>query len=131
MSKPQKRRRVKNFDQALQSLDKASSRSSRSRPKLVSVRGGRGGYLSTPLSFKQTIKGVQKSMSNLQNVAKELKDKSVEKYEEAKLKVVDGSKHAAKKINQEAHRRPWHFMGIAALFSGFFGFLMGRKTKRK
>ncbi|HRK03403.1 MAG TPA: hypothetical protein PLH57_12140 [Oligoflexia bacterium] len=60
----------------------------------------------------------------------EWKDKSVEAVSDAVDKVVLVSKNAATTVDKKAHKRPWLFMGVAALFSSFFGFFLGRKTKK-
>lgn len=62
--------------------------------------------------------------------AHEFKDKAVQKLEIAKDKVVEQSKDAGRKIDADAHRRPWFYVGFAALFSVIFGVFVGRKSKR-
>ncbi len=61
--------------------------------------------------------------------AHELKDKAVQKLEIAKDRVVEHSKEAGKRIDADAHRRPWFYVGFAALFSVIFGVFVGRKSK--
>lgn len=68
--------------------------------------------------------------SPLQARVRDLKEQSVEKLQDAKMRVVDGTRDAAKKIDREAHKRPWAFVGAAALFTTIFGFFLGRKSKR-
>ena len=60
----------------------------------------------------------------------DFKDQTVKTFEDAKLKTVEGSKEAAQRLDQEAHRRPWLFVAIAAGIAGFFAFFLGRKSKR-
>ncbi len=38
------------------------------------------------------------------------------------------TREAAHKVDREAHRHPWYFVGAAALFAAIFGFFLGRKT---
>jgi ElaB/YqjD/DUF883 family membrane-anchored ribosome-binding protein len=59
----------------------------------------------------------------------EMKDKAVQKLELVKDQVIEHSKEAGKKIDADAHRRPWFYVGFAAVFSIFFGFFVGRKSK--
>ncbi len=67
----------------------------------------------------------------LQAAVKDLKDKSKKSLELVKERVVDTSKETAHKINVEAHRKPWHFVGAFAFLSGIFGYFLGRKGEKK
>ena len=58
------------------------------------------------------------------------KQLKVKEFVDAKDKVVRNTKKTVKLVDREAHRKPWQFMGIAALFSAFFGFLLGRKASK-
>jgi ElaB/YqjD/DUF883 family membrane-anchored ribosome-binding protein len=78
-----------------------------------------------------TLKGALKLMKpQIQSKWNELKETSSEQLNAAKIKVVDASKQAVDKVDTEARKRPWHFMGVASFFSLVFGFLMGRKSKK-
>jgi ElaB/YqjD/DUF883 family membrane-anchored ribosome-binding protein len=59
----------------------------------------------------------------------DIKEKAAQQLELVKGKVIEGSKEVGKKIDGDVHRRPWHYLGIAAFFSMFFGFFVGRKSK--
>jgi ElaB/YqjD/DUF883 family membrane-anchored ribosome-binding protein len=61
--------------------------------------------------------------------AHEFKDKAAQKLEIVKDKVVEHSKEAGRKLDADAHRRPWFYVGFAALFAAVFGVVLGRKTK--
>jgi ElaB/YqjD/DUF883 family membrane-anchored ribosome-binding protein len=61
---------------------------------------------------------------------KALKEEPAESLDELKAKVVDIAHDAAKLVDNEARKNPWHFVGFAALLAAIFGFLLGKKTKR-
>ncbi len=48
---------------------------------------------------------------------------------DARDRVVTVSKQAVHKVDQQAHKKPWIFVGVAAFFASMFGFLIGRKSK--
>jgi hypothetical protein len=37
---------------------------------------------------------------------------------------------AGRRVDADARKRPWFYVGFAAMFSAVFGFLAGRKSKR-
>ena len=39
------------------------------------------------------------------------------------------SKAAVRQVDDEVHKNPWLFVGIAAVIAALFGFLLGRKSK--
>ena len=58
-----------------------------------------------------------------------LQKATVESYNEAKSKAVMATKNAALKIDRNAHRSPWIYVGIASALSGIAGFFVGQKLK--
>jgi ElaB/YqjD/DUF883 family membrane-anchored ribosome-binding protein len=62
--------------------------------------------------------------------AQDVKEKAAQKFEVVKDTVIEHSKEAGKKIDADAHRRPWFYVGFTALFTVIFGFFVGRKSKR-
>lgn len=62
--------------------------------------------------------------------ARDFKEKAVQTMQVVKDKAVEQSKAAGRQIDEQAHKKPWHFVGFAAFFSVFLGFFLGRKTKR-
>jgi ElaB/YqjD/DUF883 family membrane-anchored ribosome-binding protein len=65
----------------------------------------------------------------LKNKFQQLQNQVSQSAEDAKDKVIDFSKHVAKDMDTEVRRKPWQFIGIAAIFSAIFGFFLGRKSK--
>lgn len=53
------------------------------------------------------------------------------KSAKAKLTVVKRDVvKVAKKVDQKAHKQPWLFVAVAAMFSAVFGLFLGKRTKK-
>lgn len=106
-----RQKKVKSISDALSVLDRASDRSVQ--------------------AIKRKLKGELVVMRpQLQEKFEDLKDETVRKLTLVRDKAVKGSRQAVKTIDKEAHKKPWHFVGVFSLFAVFFGFLLGRKTKK-
>lgn len=115
------RRKIRTFGEALRVLDRVAGDAQLEFRRVV--------FLKSHLALNG-LKEMRESMPNWNNAARDLREKSVDQLHQAREKVMDVSKDAAKKVDEHAHKRPWHFVGIAALFASMLGFLLGRKTKR-
>ena len=69
-------------------------------------------------------------MSNYSSAARDLRGKAAETYDKAKLKVVETSREAAYKVDQHAKKNPWWYVGVGAAAASFFGYFIGRNTKK-
>lgn len=67
----------------------------------------------------------------MSNSARKYQDQIIDKVQETKDKLVVVSKDVAKKVDKQAHKKPWLFVAIAAAFSAFFGLFLGRKFKKQ
>ena len=71
-----------------------------------------------------------KDMNNDKGVKDPMRAQLQSRLEDIKTQSIETGKQVAHKLDNEAHKRPWHFVGFAAVFSAIFGFFVGRKTKR-
>jgi ElaB/YqjD/DUF883 family membrane-anchored ribosome-binding protein len=69
-------------------------------------------------------------MDSIKENLREFKDQAIEKVQHARDYAVEHSKHTAEVLDQEVHKSPWTFIGIAALVAAVFGFLLGRQGRR-
>ena len=69
-------------------------------------------------------------MSNFNAAARDFREKSTEALHTAKDKVVDISTKTAQKVDRQAHKHPWYFVGAGALIATVLGFFVGRKSQR-
>ena len=69
---------------------------------------------------------MQTGPGSLKDSVHEFKDKAVHHAQEARDRVL----HAGRQVDDEAHRSPWIFVGVAAFFSMILGYLLGRTSRR-
>ncbi len=60
---------------------------------------------------------------------KKLDEQSADSLNVLKDRLTDVSHDAARVVDDEAHKSPWRFVGIAAIVSLILGFVLGRKSK--
>jgi len=82
------------------------------------LKGGR-----FPMHSRLKLKG------HLHDAKRELRNEAKGTLYRIGKKTAQASKQFAKNASNYAHDRPWALMGVAAMFSVVFGFLLGRKSK--
>src|SRR5689334_11917481 len=92
--------KIKNFEDAFEALDRAANQQRFEQ--------------NTKLIFQGAVTTMQ---NNLKTKAQQVQDEIVHKAHEARDKVIDITKHAAKDVEVQIRKKPWHFLGIAAIFS--------------
>lgn len=80
-------------------------------------------------SINETLKMLDEAAGESSQEIKRMGEESLAYLSQAKDKVVETSKNAAKKIDQSARENPWYFVGGAAAVVGIAGFILGRKSK--
>ncbi len=57
-------------------------------------------------------------------------DEASRKLHVVQDKAIEASRDAAKAVDEDAHKRPWFYVGIIAGLSVILGFLLGRGSRR-
>lgn len=80
-------------------------------------------------SINDTLRMLDEASEESSNELKKMGRESLAYLSQAKDKVVEKSKEAAKKVDESAHESPWYFIGATAAIVGIAGFFLGRKSK--
>lgn len=80
-------------------------------------------------SINETLRMLDEAASESSSEIKKMGKESIAYLAEAKDKVVESTKNAAKKVDEKAHESPWYFVGATAAVVGIAGFFLGRKSK--
>ena len=80
-------------------------------------------------SISETLKMLDDAAIESSSGIKQMGRESLAYLAQAKDKVVETSKDAARKVDQSAHNNPWYYVGATAAVVGVTGFFLGRKSK--
>jgi ElaB/YqjD/DUF883 family membrane-anchored ribosome-binding protein len=76
------------------------------------------------------LKRVKEAFADLKpkvkGVFREIRDASMESIIHLKDRAVDATKEATRKVDGSAHKKPWMFVGAAALLAGVLGSVLGK-----
>ncbi|MEK6626356.1 MAG: hypothetical protein AABY86_15410 [Bdellovibrionota bacterium] len=79
------------------------------------------------LKFKHLLRTETPKMSDL---ITGIQQSTAESLNQTKEKVVAATKETALKIDQNAHKNPWLFVGIAVVLSTLTGYIFANKIRR-